>query len=112
MRTRVEILWSTWKLLGSGVVSQKWGSAANLVGWERARGHGHWSHFLTLTAPLCGQGSRDSESHDLLTETWGGPPGGQEGVEKPQSQHKGQEGDLHGQDAQARALTDYCGDWR
>lgn len=94
------------------MVSQKRGSAANLGGWERAGGHGHWSHLLTLTAPLCGQESRDSESHDLLTEAWGSPPGGQEGVEKPQSQHGGQEGGLQGRDAQAGALTDYRGDRR
>lgn len=67
--------------------------------------------LLTPTAPLCGQESRDSESHDL-TEAWGGPPGGQEGVEKPQSQHGRQEGGLQGRDAQAGALTDYCRDRR
>ena len=33
----MEILWGTWKLLGSGVVSQKGGSAASLGG-ERGQG--------------------------------------------------------------------------
>lgn len=105
----MEILWGTWKLLGSGVVSQKGGSV-----WGVREGRGPWTLEppFTLIALLHGQGSGDSESHDLLTEAWGGPSGGQEGVEKPQSQHGGQEGGLQGQDAQARARTDCCGDRR